>query len=227
MGFGPAQGLVASAILAGATGGPLYLTKNGAGAPPYTFAGDTDTGWDSDAANTISGYTSGTLRFTLNTAALTLTLDLQGVTSTFSGRVTASTDLYLTGQIVINSAAAATVGGAYRGFGVGNANNASEGFVGSAYMFSTAGGYPADGMFTRNGAAGAVKLTQIDGTTYGSLAVLELKSGTVKVVGAQGAAVADAGAGAVAQVAATSATILQEKVDLILARLRAHGLIAT
>ena len=64
-------------IASGATGGPLYLTKNGAGAPPYSFAGDTDTGWDSDAANTISGYTSGTLRFTLNTAALTSTLPLK------------------------------------------------------------------------------------------------------------------------------------------------------
>ena len=66
----------ASIILPGTTGGPLYLTKNGAGAPPYSFAGDTDTGWDSDAANTISGYTSGTLRFTLNTASLTLTLPI-------------------------------------------------------------------------------------------------------------------------------------------------------
>jgi len=66
----------ASSIAPGATGGPLYLTKNGAGAPPYSFAGDTDTGWDSDAANTISGYTGGTLRFTLNTASLTLTVPL-------------------------------------------------------------------------------------------------------------------------------------------------------
>jgi len=47
-----------------------------------------------------------------------------------------------------------------------------------------------------------------------------------QVVGAQGAAIADVGAGAVAQTAA-GATDTMDKINLILARMRAHGLIAT
>ncbi len=49
----------ASSIASGATGGPLYLTKNAAGAPPYSFAGDTDTGVDSYAANTLDFVVNG------------------------------------------------------------------------------------------------------------------------------------------------------------------------
>lgn len=50
--------------------------------------------------------------------------------------------------------------------------------------------------------------------------------GATKVVGAQGAAIADAGAGAVAQVA-VGATECTDKINLILGALRTHGLIAT
>lgn len=60
-----------------------------------------------------------------------------------------------------------------------------------------------------------------------TLNVAQLNVSATKVIGAQGAAIPSAGAGAVAQVSATSATLLQETVDLILARLRAHGIIAT
>lgn len=49
----------ATVISPGATGGPLYLTKNGAGAPPYSFAGDTNTGLDSSAADTLNLVVGG------------------------------------------------------------------------------------------------------------------------------------------------------------------------
>jgi len=66
----------ATVIAPGATGGPLYLTKNGAGAPPYSFAGDTDTGVDSSGANTLDLVAGGTTRLSLTTALASLTVPL-------------------------------------------------------------------------------------------------------------------------------------------------------
>lgn len=66
--------MTAGSIAPGATGGPLYLTKNGAGAPPYSFAGDTDTGMDSSGADAIILVAGGTTRFTLNTTGMTTTV---------------------------------------------------------------------------------------------------------------------------------------------------------
>lgn len=61
-------------IGAGATGGPLYLTKNGAGAPPYSFAGDTDTGVDSYAANQLDLVVAAVSYAKLTATALATTV---------------------------------------------------------------------------------------------------------------------------------------------------------
>ena len=54
--------VTAGSIAPGATGGPLYLTKNGAGAPPYSFAGAPNTGVDSSGADTLKKYIEGQKR---------------------------------------------------------------------------------------------------------------------------------------------------------------------
>lgn len=69
-----ATGGTADVIAPGATGGPLYLTKNGAGAPPYSFAGDTNTGLDSSAADTLDFVIGGGSALVLSAAALRLGL---------------------------------------------------------------------------------------------------------------------------------------------------------
>ena len=65
-----------------------------------------------------------------------------------------------------------------------------------------------------------------DDGDYGTFDAIAYRASGTKVVGAQGAAVADVSAGAVTQTAA-GATDCMDKINLILARLRAHGLIAT
>lgn len=78
MSFGPAQGQVATSIAPGATGGPLHLTKNGAGAPPYSFAGDTNTGVDSYAADQLDFVTGGTSRLQIDNDSIDTSLTFNG-----------------------------------------------------------------------------------------------------------------------------------------------------
>ncbi len=68
------QILATSIVLPGATGGPLYLTKSGAGAPPYSFAGDTNSGLDSSAADTLDFVIGGGSALVLSAAVLRLGL---------------------------------------------------------------------------------------------------------------------------------------------------------
>lgn len=87
----------ASIILPGATGGPLYLTKNGAGAPPYSFAGDTNCGIDSSGADTIDLVCSGSSKVQVSSSGI---------------KILATTNPILTGGTSINGGDTLTVSGA-------------------------------------------------------------------------------------------------------------------
>ena len=242
-------------IGSGATGGPLYLTKNAAGAPPYSFAGDTNTGIDSYAADTLDLVIAGASSLKLSDDTLlvggvasatpdaqTFTLGEDSRSGTDSnvggssgtlrsglgtGTGTASSLIFQTPTVAASGTdaqsyttrltiTAASITSTVALFDCGNNRIAANNiYLNSAVVL--------DGL-----TSGADHIVRVgfSGTNDGIVDATSYRSGNTKVVGAQGAAVADAGGGAVAQVA-SGATECVDKINLILARLRAHGLIAS
>lgn len=63
---------------------PFYASSGTAGAPGWSFSGDSDTGVHNSAANTLALDTGGTTRMTLSSTSLTNTLPLLGANGTVS-----------------------------------------------------------------------------------------------------------------------------------------------
>ncbi len=70
-----------------------------------------------------------------------------------SARITAGVDILLANNVALGGLAAASTGTSYRALSSGYTGNATEGFLGSAFLFSASGDVTADGMFVRSGVA--------------------------------------------------------------------------